>query len=170
MLNKVLLVLIVLVLLMALSQSVVPDTLLNDALHAISLISIAGNLAILMMLINGTFRRSKYFRYVYGVVGFLIVAVIFKILHLPFADQLMSLPFLLILILYLLHFFSKPVKDHLDYLKLITVFFLSLTSALYALNFLSDEVTTKLEMISRWVLFLTFIDFVVMGIRRKSLV
>jgi hypothetical protein len=170
MLNKFLMVLIVLVLLMALSQMLFPDTLINVASSAISLISIAENLAILMMLINGTFRKSKYFQYVYGVVGFLIVAVIFKILHLPYADQLMSLPFLLVLFLYLLHFFSKPVKDHLDYLKLITVFLLSLTLALYALNFLSNEVTTNLEMISRWILFLTFIDFVVMGIRRKTLV
>jgi hypothetical protein len=170
MLNKFLIVLIVLILLMALSQMFIPATLIDGASHAIPLIAVAENLAIVLMLINGTFRKSRYFKYVLGVAGLLIVGMIFKILHLQGADELMSLPFLLIPFLYLPHFISKPSKHHLDYLKLISVFFLSLPLPMYTLNVFPDEVRITLVQISRWVLFVTFIDFVTMGVRRRSLI
>lgn len=71
-----------------------------------------------MLLANGTFIKTKYFRYFKGVISIVLIAALLKILHYSVSDTIMITGFIGLILIYFLSFIKKPIKKRLDYLKL----------------------------------------------------
>ena len=71
-----------------------------------------------MLLLNGTFIRTKYFRILKGVIAIVFVAAIFKIMYLAYSNWIMMIAIMGIIATYFFSFLNKPIKKRLDYLKL----------------------------------------------------
>ena len=71
-----------------------------------------------MLLTNGTFLKTRYFKIFKGVFAIVIIAALFKILHWAYSNELFIAGFIGLTIVYFLHFLKKPIKKRLDYLKL----------------------------------------------------
>lgn len=63
-------------------------------------------------------KKSKLRAGVIGGVLLLLVSVLFNIQHWPYADIILFTGLGIIVLLYTWHFWSKPAKDLLDYLKI----------------------------------------------------
>ncbi len=75
----------------------------------------------LMLVRNGTFIRTKYFRIFKGVLAIIIIGALAKILHWQHNNLIMVIGFVSAVLVYFLSFINKPIKKRLDYLKLLWV-------------------------------------------------
>jgi hypothetical protein len=108
-------------------------------LNADRFLAVAEYVGLLMLLVNGTFYSSKLFQLAVALIGVVILGALLKILHSPFADPALFLPFLLVFIVYVIHFRSKKPKTPLDILKLIMLAFFLTSGPLFFLGIISDE-------------------------------
>jgi hypothetical protein len=120
--NKILITVIVLLLGSVLVNSFMPFGVRSELFITISLY-----LALYMMLANGTFMTTRYAIPAQISIGLYVLGVIFKIMHLTGADQILIMSFGVVFVLYTIHFASKQPKNLLDYLKMLML--LSLTSS-----------------------------------------
>jgi hypothetical protein len=83
----------------------------------------AGSLLGLVFLISyGTiYYRPVYANILKGLIGVTILGALFKIQHWVMADILLSISFLSIPVVYLVHFLTKPRKHLVDFSKLLFV-------------------------------------------------
>jgi|GEM_PF-3791807 len=75
---------------------------------------------------NGTYSRTKLFRFNYPFLSMAILGMLCKIMHYPYGSEFLTISFLGILIIYLIHFSRKNPKAVTDILKLTYFTFLIL--------------------------------------------
>jgi hypothetical protein len=129
------------------------------AQYAERLLLIAENVALVMMLVNGTFYGSRYFKIALFFVGLIILGALMKILHLQWADMMLTFPFLFLFVTYIFHFLSKREQKILDWLKVIALFVILIPRPLYFLRVLSYDQADVLALTAHVVFGITFIAF-----------
>ena len=111
-----------------------------------------------LMLSNGTFIKTKYFKITQGLMSIIIVGALLKIMHwTKYADYLIVFGLVGILIAYSISFYKKPIKMRLDYLKFTWVTLLLSITILIFLNVLS----MNYRLIADVVFWILLIDFIV---------
>ncbi|MBQ4819602.1 hypothetical protein [Aquimarina sp. MMG016] len=165
--NQTLTILIILGVLMALtglflsSFTAVED---SDFLFRIGLwlIEVAG---MFLLLRNGTFLKTRYSRIVMGLLAFTLIGVAFMVMHWPYGTFLLIGGCIGIVISYGIHFFKKPIKKRLDYLKLawVAVLYIGAVLRLYHLIPRDYRILTTVLMI------LAVMDYMLPKIKNKTL-
>ena len=125
----------------------------------INILVIAQLLAIVMMLINGTFLKSSLFKFASFAIGLAILGTLFKILHWTGADELLVCSSIALFIVYVVYFILKQNKRRIDVLKVLTLFSLLFTRLAFILHFIPYEHKEKLIAVNSAILWLTFLDF-----------
>jgi hypothetical protein len=124
------------------------------------ILSLAENVGLLMMLIHGTLPQSRLF---YGIVTGYMIMRIGWIIQAQFKEPsvyLIVTGHAIILVTYIIHFIRKPVKQHLDILKLVTIVIFCVETPVIVLNLLSKDGTALLSLALHVIFLLTFADFV----------
>ncbi|MCD9019536.1 hypothetical protein [Parachryseolinea silvisoli] len=155
--NKILLTIIILLLVCALIDWVLPSSI-EFTFDNVLFPSLALYAGLLMMLINGTFVTRRYYTIARAAIAAYMLGVVFKILHLTGADQILIISVLLLVILYTLHFVAKQRKKVLDYLKMLTVIFLA-AAPLRMLHLVSGEIRYTLDVLHTIIFWITFLVF-----------
>lgn len=164
--NKFLLIVIATLTVLAIIGWVTPlSTTLT--IYADRLFTIAENVGVIMMLVNGTFISTLYFKIAIGLIAIIVLGVLMKILHLPGADQTLLIPFLLLFITYSIHFLKKNPKTYLDLLKVLMLAFFLVLAPLWILHFVSYNAKGILLLVSHFIFWITFVVFIVVGQRQK---
>jgi len=96
-------------------------------------------LGLVMMIQNGTIIGTIYFRVIVAFLAIILFGVLLKILHYDYADQSVLLGSLGIAASYLVRFFAKKEKGHLDFLKLLWVLSAYVGGELIALHFIPRD-------------------------------
>ena len=109
----------------------------------------------LMLIRNGTFIKTKYFRIFKGVFAIIIIGVLFKIMHWQYSDVIIIIGFVLAILVYFFSFLNKPIKKRLDYLKLFWVV-IAYTGAV--LKFL-HMINLDYQIMSSAIMWLAIIDY-----------
>jgi hypothetical protein len=157
--NKFLAVVIALFLLLGLIGLFIRDESILSNYAEVSFV-IAENIGIIMMLVNGTFISTQYFKISTGLILIIVLGALMKILHLTGADETLLFPFPVLLLVYLIHFIYKKPKKHLDVLKLLTLTIFLILPPLSILHFIPEKTKETLLLISHIVFWFTFLDFI----------
>ncbi len=163
--NKFLLAIITMVLIQALIGAFTPVYSCLDRYTDYS-VSVATVLALLMMLINGTFTSTRYIVIVKFGLGVLILGICFKILHLTGADQMLSFAFLFFFLAYGIHFSKKRPRMLLDYFKFLTMMSFLLSTVLGMFNVGTEETTDVLDLVGIGLFWITFVLFLILEKRK----
>jgi len=138
-------------------------------------LSAAEVIAVIIMMINGTFMKTKYYPVAVGAISLFGLGAIMKILHLPIADQIIIAAFLLLIGTYIVHFFTKKSRVVLDSIKLIFVVAFIVSRLvpyllrLFHLHWVVLEDNPALYLAVESTLWLAFGYFVFDGLKRKTL-
>lgn len=127
--------------------------------YAYDLITVAEDIGLIVMLINGTFISTRLYKIALFFFGLMIVGILFRILHLPGGDELSTYPFAVIFCLYAAHFWNKSPKRRVDILKLIMLTGFLLLPPVVILHMISEETRETLQLISNVLFWITFLDF-----------
>ena len=115
---------------------------------------------LIMLLSNGTFIKTKYFKIAQGIISFVIIGALLKIMHwTEYANLIIIVGLIGIAICYFLHFSKKPIKKRLDYLKLLWV----IVSYTFAILGFLHLINRDYAEIGNYLLWLTIIDFAITG-------
>jgi hypothetical protein len=115
---------------------------------------------LIMLLINGTFIKTKYFKIVQGIISFVIIGALLKIMHwTDYANLIIIVGLIGIAICYFLHFSKKLIKKRLDYLKLLWVIVSYTFTILVFLHLINRDYAE----IGNYLLWLIMIDFAITG-------
>ena len=117
----------------------------------------------LMLLMNGTFIKTKYFKRVRIAIALIFIGAIFRIMHYSYSNPVLIAGFIMVILLYFLSFLKKPVKKRLDYYKLAWVIIGYSSSVLIYLHIISDEV----KILSTAIMWLAIIDYLKTNQRSK---
>ncbi|AXP82930.1 hypothetical protein CJ739_3871 [Mariniflexile rhizosphaerae] len=109
----------------------------------------------LMLLFNGTFIKTRYFKIAKLFIAIILIAALLRILHWEYNRLIMTVGFIGIVITYTLSFLNKPIKKRLDFLKLFWVFAAYTNGLLTYLHIISDEY----QIISSAIMWLAIIDY-----------
>jgi hypothetical protein len=156
--NKFMLCVIGLLLLLAL---VGYGTMLSQTFmdYANELLTVAEDLGIIMMLINGTFVATRLFKVALFFVGLAVLGFLFKIMHLPGADEFLLYPFVVLFGLYVIHFFNKRAKARLDVFKVVMMISFLVLPPCIMLHLIPEEYKEVIFLVSHVLFWLTFLDF-----------
>lgn len=124
-----------------------------DIGHHASLIFLYSSLGLIIK--NSMFNKSNFYRFFLLSVSFLLIAILFKILHIDFSIEMFVIAFSFMLLSYAVYFFKKKNKSILDYfkliyfssfiiLKLITVSHYSYYNEIWLINFISTLIVVIL--------------------------
>lgn len=102
----------------------------------LSIIELAG---FFMLLLHGTFIKTKYIKIAQGIFAISIVGVLFTIMRWPYGKLMLISGLIGIVIVYLLSFLKKPIKNRLDILKLAWVIVAFTNSILVYLHMIGDQ-------------------------------
>ncbi|MFI0427953.1 hypothetical protein [Mariniflexile sp. HMF6888] len=116
----------------------------------------------IMLIRNGTFIRTKYFRIFKGVIAIIIIGALFKIMHVPYNNIILTIGFVLCVLIYCFSFIKKPIKKRLDYLKLLWVVVAYPGAVLRILHIINDDY----QILSSAIMWLAIIDY--MKIEREK--
>lgn len=163
--NRLLLAIVVLLLLSAAISLLLPTLPFETEVP----ITIAEIIGLIIMLINGTFKKSVFYKFFTASLFVLLLGVLLKVLHLNGADQLMALPYLVIPVVYTLYFIRKKSKDHLSIMKWLAVIFFFLPVSLSDFRLISDDAASPLFLTSHIIFWIAFADFLVIGFRDRTL-
>lgn len=86
------------------------------------------------LLQNGQFFKTKYFKIASLFIAFYLIGIFFKIAHWKYEILLITGSSVIILLLYVKYFTTKPIKNRLEYLKLawiVSTFGISLVRILH---------------------------------------
>ena len=123
-------------------------------------IRIGSFVGLIMLLLNGTFIKTKYFKIAQGIVVVIIIGVLLKIMHWTIYVNLVIVMGLIGIVLsYFLHFAKKPFKIRLDYLKLLWI----IVSHAFAILILLRLIRRDYAEFGNYLLWLTIIDFAITG-------
>lgn len=84
-------------------------------------LSIAQIAGLFMLIANGTFILSKYYKFIKLPVALYVIGLLFVIEHWPYANIILIATVCSIILIYSLSFIAKPSKEVLDYTKLLWV-------------------------------------------------
>ncbi|WP_299315995.1 hypothetical protein [uncultured Aquimarina sp.] len=127
---------------------------------------IGGFIGFFMLLSNGTFIKTKYFKIAQGIFAIVIIGVLLKIMHwTAYANHIIVVGLIGIATSYLLSFLKKPIKKRLDYLKLIWVITSYSCGILAFLHLIKREYAE----LGTYVLWLTIIDFAITGLKNGTI-
>jgi hypothetical protein len=130
------------------------------AVYAEKLLIVAEDIALIVMLVNGRFVTTRYFKVALALITMVALGVVMKIMHLPGADEMFLIPFPLLFVLYLVYVLNKPHKMYLDGLKLLTLAFFLLPGPLAWLDAVPDHVIGIVMTVGHFIFWSTFIVFV----------
>jgi len=119
----------------------------------------------ILLLINGTFIKTRFFKISQGFFALILIGAVLKILHwTTYSNLIMIIGIIGIIISYLLSFLKKPIKKRLDYIKL------SWVIVGYTLSILSLMRIIRLELteLSNYILWLAIIEFSIIELKNKS--
>lgn len=108
-----------------------------------------------MLLSNGTFIKTKYFRILKAAIAIVIIGVLFRIMHWEYNRLIITIGFVAIILTYSLSFFNKPIKKRLDYTKLAWVVIAYTNTLLNYLHIIGDEY----QILSSSLMWLAIIDY-----------
>ena len=128
-------------------------------------LNIGGLFGLIMLFINGTFIRSRYFRFVMISSSFIVIGAICKIESWPYSTQVFIIGYIGILLSYFLSFLEKQNKKRLDYMKLSWVI---LSYSVYIFKLL-DILKGDYKNVLTFLLWLIIIDFLIEGFLRRTL-
>lgn len=96
-----------------------PYTLFNQVIYFFAFVSGLG-----LMVDNGTiFKHKPLSRLISIAIGLEVLAVIMRLLHLPFNQFFFVITLSIVGVIYQIHFFKKPQKKLLDYFKVLWLTF-----------------------------------------------
>ena len=165
--NKFLIVLIALLFVMGLAGLFTTEETL--ASYSDIILAVAANLAIIMMLINGPFIKSKYFKWCKACFTILVLGILMKVMHSKLGDVLVAVPFPACGIIYFIYFLTKSDKGYLEILKLLTVIMISIVPTFFLYDLVDENTNIILTVAANCVLWITFVVFVIQGQSKKSL-
>jgi len=125
--------------------------------------------AIFIMLANGTFLKTRYFRSSWLVLAIFSAGVVLQFLDSPVAQKVKQSAFLILFVLYAVHFIVKTPKGHLDILKLLTAFFFLTPTALILFRIVPERFEVPLLTMGHAIVWITFVDFLVTEFLTKRL-
>lgn len=138
----------------------------NWLYRGLTIVEIAG---FFMLLMNGTFIKTKYFRILKGIVAIILIGTLVKILHWEFyginGDLILAISFLGVMTTYFFSFLNKPFRKRLDYLKLAWVLSRYTIGTLIFLHVISKVY----EIIPSIIIWLAILDYCVEEYRNKRL-
>jgi hypothetical protein len=117
-----------------------------------------------MLISGGTILGTRYFRLIMLLSGLLLVGVLFRIQHLPGANNLLWISFIGIALTYAVRFLRKAHKGQFDMLKLLLVF-ASCGSALLLIMRLAP---LEVRYLPPCLLGLTVLDFLYLESRKRA--
>tara|TARA_R110000868_G_C10833443_1_gene759546 strand:- start:163 stop:687 length:525 start_codon:yes stop_codon:yes gene_type:complete len=122
-----------------------------------------------MLVLKGTFIKTKYFRIFKGIMAIVIIGALFKILHWEFqgvnGNLLLSIGFLGIMITYFFSFLNKPIKKRLDFLKLAWV----ITSYTVGILIFLHMIRRDYQIIASIIMWLAILDYSIMEKKKGKL-
>ena len=118
-----------------------------------------------MLILNGTFIKTKYFRIFKGVIAIIIIGALFKILHYKYNQIIMIIGFVGIILTYFFSFLNKPIKKRLDLLKLFWVIVAYTNGILTYLHIVGDEY----QILSSAIMWLAIIDYLKIESEKRTL-
>jgi hypothetical protein len=123
-------------------------------------------LAVALLLQNGTFGKTAFFKISLFAAGLFVIGSLFRVMHWPGAKELLVSSVAFILGTYEFHFAKKSSKHRLDWLKLLWV----LTRvAGTVLTVLHQPYGREVLYLSHAVLTLALLDFVYIGNKNNTL-
>lgn len=125
--------------------------------------------ALILMIGNGTFMNTRYYTAFRVVIGLVIIGALLKILHLTGADQILLISLSAAPVVYIAYFIAKKEKRLLDVLKVITAVSFFLFAVIKLLHLVSPERMFKLQVVPHALFWITFICFVAVGAKNKTL-
>lgn len=140
-------------------------TTLNENLtaSAIKYVWVAEAIALIMMLVNGTFVSSVWFKIAAFFLCLTALGILFRIMHYPGGDELSTLPLLAVFILYLVHFSKKAAKRRVDYLKVLMLLGALVLAPIVFLHLVPVLERDSFFLVSHVLLWSTFLDFLYTG-------
>jgi hypothetical protein len=130
---------------------------------------LAKALVIIIMLANGSFYETIFFKITKLAVAILFLGAIFKIMHIEGADLLIVSTSVLIPFIYLVYFLKKARREFIGYAKVAAVFLRFIPSALLILHLFDREYCLDLILVSDILVAVIFINFTIRGLGDKSL-
>ncbi|WP_299221889.1 hypothetical protein [uncultured Aquimarina sp.] len=118
-----------------------------------------------LLLLNGSFLKTKYSRIVMGLLAFMMVGGAFMIMHWPYGRLILVGGCIGIVISYLIHFLKKPIKKRIDYLKLVWVIVLYIGAALRLYHIIPRDY----RILTTVLMILTLMDYILPKIKNKTL-
>jgi len=164
--NKILLTLTIVFLLLSVPRWFLGED--QNLLFTISLV-IAEWLALILMLINGTLIKSRFMKVMYFLIGLVVLGMVFKILHLTGADEILMISMMAVPLAYTIHFFMKKRKTLLDVLKELTVISHFIISLLTIVHVIPSDNSWEATLLSNLIFWSTFFYFVAFGIKERIL-
>ncbi len=129
-------------------------------------LTIAQILTLVLLVQNGTFIKTVFYKITLVGLGLLTIGSLFKIRHWPGAKELFITSFALILGSYGFHFIKKVSKKRLDWLKMIWVLVRIAGSFLTIFHLPYGR---EILYISQVIFSLTLVDFVYSGVKSHTL-
>lgn len=108
----------------------------NWMIIGLSIIELAG---FFMLLLQGTFIKTKYIKIAQGIFAISIVGILFTIMRWPYGKLMLISGLIGIVIVYFFSFLKKPIKNRLDILKLAWVIVAFTDSILVYLHMIGDQ-------------------------------
>jgi hypothetical protein len=125
--------------------------------------------ALILVIFNGTFLSSIYFKTSLFMFGGVALGAVSKILHLPLADYVLVMPLLLLPSIYAFHFVSKKQKNILDVLKLSFVSSHFIISVLVILHLVSGPIKEYALIFRDAIFWIMIFYFILYSFRKKTL-
>ena len=138
----------------------------NWLYRGLKIVEIAG---FFMLVMNGTFIKTKYFRILKGIIAIILIGALVKILHWEFhginGNLILTIAFLGIMTTYFFSFLNKPLKKRLDFLKLVWVLTRYSIGILIFLHILGREY----DIIPSIIIWLAILDYCIGEYKNKRL-
>ena len=138
----------------------------NWMYRGLKIVEIAG---FFMLVMNGTFINTKYFKIIIGLIAIILIGALIKILHWEFygvnGNLILTFAFFGIMTTYLLSFLNKPLKKRLDFLKLAWV----LTRYSLGILIFLHLIRREYNIIPSIIIWLTILDYCIGEYRNKRL-
>jgi hypothetical protein len=120
-------------------------------------------LGLVLLLRHGALMKTVYWGIIKFLIGVFLLGLLFKILHLPGADPVLSFPFIGVVIVYTVRFFKKATTSPLDFFK----YFWVLTTFLGTFFIFFDLIPAQWQYLGIGVFWLTFSSFWITELRPK---
>lgn len=128
-------------------------------------LSISEVAGFIMLVRNGTFIKTRFFRFFKLAFAVVLIGALFKILHYPYGNEIVAIGLICIIIVYTFSFLNKPIKKRLDIIKLIWVVVAYTNTILVFLHLIGDDY----RIISASVLWLAVIEYMKQEQRQRRL-